>query len=126
MGSLFVAHFRAINSECVYGTFRGALYSFLLFSCVADNVPGFPPCRVWGGRRYFLVPLTGNGGGAVIRPADRWKKSSYSEQGACVEVAWRDVVRVRDSKQSSPPEVEFAAGAWSRFVEALQTHSSLP
>ncbi|MFI6564097.1 DUF397 domain-containing protein [Streptomyces sp. NPDC050534] len=93
---------------------------------MADNVPGFPPCRGRGGHSYFPVPLTGNGGGAVIRPADHWKKSSYSEQGACVEVAWRGVVRVRDSKQSSPPVAEFAAGAWSRFVKALQTDSSLP
>lgn len=63
----------------------------------------------------------------MIRPSDHWKKSSYSEQVACVEVAWRDVVRVRDSKQSSPPPVVgFAAGAWSRFVKALQTDSSLP
>ncbi|MEU4168997.1 DUF397 domain-containing protein [Streptomyces sp. NPDC026665] len=62
----------------------------------------------------------------MIRPSERWKKSSYSESGACVEVAWRGTVWVRDSKRSSPAIVEFSAPVWGRFVAALQRASSLP
>ncbi|MFD5818862.1 DUF397 domain-containing protein [Streptomyces sp. NPDC127038] len=62
----------------------------------------------------------------MIRPSGHWKKSSYSESGACVEVVWRGAVRVRDSKGSSPAAVEFSAPVWRRFIVALQAGSSLP
>ncbi|MFF3446886.1 DUF397 domain-containing protein [Streptomyces sp. NPDC002667] len=62
----------------------------------------------------------------MIRPSEHWKKSSYSEGGACVEVAWRGTVRVRDSTRSSPAAVEFSAPVWRCFVATLRTGSSLP
>jgi hypothetical protein len=51
-----------------------------------------------------------------------WRKSSYSgggsEDSACVEVAFAQVVRVRDSKNTAGPELGFSAGAWQAFVTA--------
>ncbi|WP_073948849.1 DUF397 domain-containing protein [Streptomyces kebangsaanensis] len=51
-----------------------------------------------------------------------WFKSSYSsgEGGACVEVAAEaTVVRVRDSKERSGPQLAFARSAWAGFVTDL-------
>lgn len=49
-----------------------------------------------------------------------WRKSSYSggstEDSACVEVAFAQAVRVRDSKNTAGPELTFDAGAWRAFV----------
>ena len=48
-----------------------------------------------------------------------WRKSSYSggsEGTACVEVAFAQVVRVRDSKNTAGPELEFSAEAWRAFL----------
>lgn len=51
-----------------------------------------------------------------------WRKSSYSggSDGGqeCVEVAFAQVVRVRDSKNTAGPELGFSAGAWQAFVSA--------
>lgn len=50
-----------------------------------------------------------------------WRKSSYSGGGAgqeCVEVAFAQVVRVRDSKNTGGPELGFSAEAWQAFVSA--------
>ncbi|MFD4599372.1 DUF397 domain-containing protein [Streptomyces sp. NPDC058464] len=73
----------------------------------------------------LFCAIDGDPGGAVIRPGDNWKKSSYSETNACVEVAFRASVRVRDSKQSSPTFVEFSTPAWRFFVGACQAEPSL-
>ncbi|MGW6932878.1 DUF397 domain-containing protein [Lentzea sp. NPDC054927] len=68
-----------------------------------------------------------------ISPVDRgrtsvagdctWRKSSYSGGGSvdsnCVEVAFAQAVRVRDSKNTAGPELRFSAGAWQEFVSAL-------
>ncbi|NKE57221.1 DUF397 domain-containing protein [Lentzea sp. PSKA42] len=67
-----------------------------------------------------------------ISPADRgrtsvagnctWRKSSYSggtDGSSCVEVAFTQVVRVRDSKNTSGPELGFSADAWQVFVSAF-------
>jgi hypothetical protein len=52
-----------------------------------------------------------------------WRKSSYSGGDAidddCVEVAFAQVVRVRDSKNTAGPELGFGALAWRAFVEVL-------
>ena len=51
-----------------------------------------------------------------------WRKSSYSGGGsvdsACVEVAYAQAVRVRDSKNTAGPELTFSAEAWRGFIEA--------
>ncbi|WP_312877639.1 DUF397 domain-containing protein [Lentzea indica] len=51
-----------------------------------------------------------------------WRKSSYSggtDGSSCVEVAFTQVVRVRDSKNTSGPELGFSADAWQVFVSAF-------
>jgi hypothetical protein len=48
-----------------------------------------------------------------------WRKSSYSggtDGSACVEVAFAQVVRVRDSKNAAGAELTFSAEAWQAFV----------
>ena len=51
-----------------------------------------------------------------------WRKSSYSggtnEGQECVEVAFAQVVRVRDSKNTAGPELRFSVEAWQGFIEA--------
>ncbi|GGU81761.1 DUF397 domain-containing protein [Lentzea flava] len=49
-----------------------------------------------------------------------WRKSSYSGGNAgdeCVEVAFAQAVRVRDSKNTAGPELGFSADAWQAFVQ---------
>ncbi|MDX8033555.1 DUF397 domain-containing protein [Lentzea sp. BCCO 10_0856] len=50
-----------------------------------------------------------------------WRKSSYSGGDAvddnCVEVAFAQVVRVRDSKNTAGPEVKFSVEAWRAFID---------
>ncbi|SMC69164.1 DUF397 domain-containing protein [Lentzea albidocapillata] len=51
-----------------------------------------------------------------------WRKSSYSggtDGSNCVEVAFAQVVRVRDSKNTAGPELGFSADAWETFVGAF-------
>jgi len=49
-----------------------------------------------------------------------WRKSSYSGgdtvESNCVEVAFAQAVRVRDSKNTAGPELGFSADAWQMFV----------
>ncbi|GHH60642.1 hypothetical protein GCM10017774_85370 [Lentzea cavernae] len=50
-----------------------------------------------------------------------WRKSSYSggtDGSNCVEVAFAQAVRVRDSKNTASPELEFSVGAWQAFIQA--------
>jgi hypothetical protein len=53
----------------------------------------------------------------------RWRKSSRSGDGECVEVADNlpSVVGVRDSKDSAGPALTFAPVAWAAFVTATST-----
>ena len=52
-----------------------------------------------------------------------WRKSSYSGGDAidddCVEVAFAQAVRVRDSKNTAGPELGFSTVAWRAFMEVL-------
>ncbi|WNV82292.1 DUF397 domain-containing protein [Umezawaea sp. Da 62-37] len=51
-----------------------------------------------------------------------WRKSSYSNQGAtsCVEVAFpTDGVAVRDSKNTTGPELAFPVVQWQSFLARL-------
>ncbi|MFE7532376.1 DUF397 domain-containing protein [Kitasatospora sp. NPDC057542] len=57
-------------------------------------------------------------------PELAWFKSSYSsnEGGECVEVAETPgVVRVRDSKDKSGPQLAFEPAAWEAFVKFAAT-----
>lgn len=47
-----------------------------------------------------------------------WRKSSYSNggAGACVEVAFAEVVAVRDSKSSGEQMITVTPAAWLAFV----------
>ena len=48
-----------------------------------------------------------------------WRKSSYSggtDGSNCVEVAFAQVVRVRDSKNTAGPELTFSVEAWRAFT----------
>ncbi|TWP43982.1 DUF397 domain-containing protein [Lentzea tibetensis] len=50
-----------------------------------------------------------------------WRKSSYSDtsgEGDCVEVAFTQVVRVRDSKNTAGPQLAFSPTAWRAFVRS--------
>jgi Domain of unknown function (DUF397) len=50
-----------------------------------------------------------------------WKKSSYSGQGNCVEVApLRNGMAVRDSKNPDGPVLRFSADAWQAFVSGIK------
>ncbi|NLU74281.1 DUF397 domain-containing protein [Streptomyces sp. HNM0575] len=51
----------------------------------------------------------------------RWIKSSYSANGACVEVKspTRTAVAVRDSKVPDGPSLSFPPGAWNGFVAGV-------
>lgn len=52
-----------------------------------------------------------------------WRKSSYSGgdsvESNCVEVAFAQAVRVRDSKNTAGPQLGFSAGAWQVFVSGF-------
>ncbi|SCK08012.1 DUF397 domain-containing protein [Streptomyces sp. WMMB 322] len=50
-----------------------------------------------------------------------WFKSSYSANGACVEVKspTRDAVAVRDSKVADGPSLAFPPRAWTGFVTGV-------
>ncbi|HCA84700.1 MAG TPA: DUF397 domain-containing protein [Streptomyces sp.] len=50
-----------------------------------------------------------------------WKKSSYSGNGNCVEVATRapGSVAVRDSKDAGLPSLNFPGSSWEAFLTDL-------
>ncbi|WP_327022052.1 DUF397 domain-containing protein [Micromonospora sp. NBC_01739] len=52
----------------------------------------------------------------------RWRKSSRSAEGECVEVAddLGGVVGVRDSKDIAGPVLLFAPTQWRSFVETIK------
>lgn len=50
-----------------------------------------------------------------------WRKSSYSTNGNCVEVAFvDDHVAVRDSKNRSGPVVRFTPAEWNAFLSGVR------
>jgi hypothetical protein len=55
-----------------------------------------------------------------------WRRSTYSGEGNCTEVAghggW---VLVRDSKDSQGPILRFTPGAWRLFAEQVRGARSL-
>ncbi|MFI6512868.1 DUF397 domain-containing protein [Streptosporangium sp. NPDC050855] len=52
----------------------------------------------------------------------KWRKSSRSQQGNCVEVATNlpGLVAVRDSKDPTGPALVFPPGAWAAFTRAIR------
>ncbi len=57
----------------------------------------------------------------VDRTGIRWRKSTRSSDKFCVEVAFADrAVLTRDSKLPSGALLEFSAGDWSAFLDALR------
>jgi hypothetical protein len=50
-----------------------------------------------------------------------WRKSSFSgSQANCVEVAARDRVLVRDTKNESGAVLRFTPAAWRRFADQVK------
>lgn len=51
----------------------------------------------------------------------RWRKSSYSDSGGCVEVAYVDgTVGVRDTKADGQgPVLEFNEREWTAFLDGM-------
>jgi hypothetical protein len=50
-----------------------------------------------------------------------WRKSSYSVDGNCVEVAFEDHhVAVRDSKNRNGPMVRFTPDEWDAFLSGVR------
>lgn len=49
-----------------------------------------------------------------------WRKSSYSQgpTGDCVEIAFRQVVAVRDSKNTAGPMLDFPPDNWRVFLRS--------
>lgn len=56
-----------------------------------------------------------------------WTKSSYSANGACVEVKspTPGAVAVRDSKAPDGPSLSFAPGTWNGFVSGMRGRSAV-
>jgi hypothetical protein len=55
--------------------------------------------------------------GGGVEGAPRWRRSSYSEAGDCVEVAMAGGrILVRDSKVPAGPMLCFTSGEWSAFL----------
>ncbi|MDG4767248.1 DUF397 domain-containing protein [Solwaraspora sp. WMMD406] len=54
-----------------------------------------------------------------LTTAPRWRTSTYSEAGSCVEVADNlpGRVLVRDTKDRGGPVLTFGPSAWRSFVE---------
>lgn len=58
----------------------------------------------------------------VDRTGMRWRKSTRSSEEHCVEVAFADqAVLTRDSERPAGAVLEFSAGDWSAFLDALRT-----
>jgi Domain of unknown function (DUF397) len=58
-------------------------------------------------------------------PALRWRKSSFSESGNCVEVADnKTVILVRDTKNRDRAILSFPLMAWGDFIRKIRTNST--
>ncbi|MFG2059398.1 DUF397 domain-containing protein [Micromonospora sp. NPDC048930] len=56
-----------------------------------------------------------------MTPQHTWRKSSYSDDGNCVEVAYtHEPVLVRDSKNSAGPVLRFDPEQWHAFMEGVR------
>jgi Domain of unknown function (DUF397) len=58
-------------------------------------------------------------------PEQAWIKSSYSgSQTNCVEVAVRDRVIVRDTKDRTGPVLRFTPAAWREFAGYIKANTA--
>jgi hypothetical protein len=49
-----------------------------------------------------------------------WAKSSFSADGACVEIAYHeDQILVRDSKDPGGPHLRFSPKEWTAFIKGV-------
>ena len=52
---------------------------------------------------------------------ENWRKSSFSgSMGDCIEVSSAGQIKVRDSKVTAGPRLEFSARAWAAFTGNLR------
>lgn len=50
-----------------------------------------------------------------------WRKSRYSDQSQCVEVAaWAGRLLVRDSKDPDGPRLVLSSATWRRFTDRVR------
>ena len=50
-----------------------------------------------------------------------WRKSSFSANGDCVEVAVKGgTVLVRDSRRREETTISFQSAAWQEFIQAIR------
>ncbi|TRO60305.1 DUF397 domain-containing protein [Streptomyces sp. IB201691-2A2] len=56
----------------------------------------------------------------VVKPESAWRKSSHSEQDACVEVVIDQRSMVRDSKDPALGLLTFSDSAWIQFIESVR------
>ena len=50
-----------------------------------------------------------------------WQKSSYSQSGSCVEVAFVDgAIAVRDSKDRGGPTLVYTPDEWTAFLAGVR------
>lgn len=51
----------------------------------------------------------------------RWRKSTRSTSGACVEIApYQEMILMRDSKDPGGPVLTFGRDAFATFIEGIQ------
>jgi len=56
-----------------------------------------------------------------LTPGMRWRKSSRSSGGACVEVGHSEtVIAVRDTTDRGGPVLAFPAGTWAAFTTRVK------
>lgn len=54
----------------------------------------------------------------------RWRKSSFSASGNCLEVAIQDEsVHIRDSKYGNETTISISYSAWRKFLRTVQCNS---
>lgn len=56
-----------------------------------------------------------------------WRKSSYSEAGNCVEIAYTgEMALVRDSKNTKGPVLSFSRLQWTAFISDIKASRMNP
>ncbi len=53
-----------------------------------------------------------------------WRKSSFSANGNCVEVAVQDLVLIRDSKNPDGGIISVSSSAWQEFIQAIKRENA--
>ncbi len=53
-----------------------------------------------------------------------WRKSSFSANGNCVEVAVQDVILIRDSKNPDGGIISVSSSVWQEFIQAIKRENT--